>query len=138
MTEEEKAAIELFCNRKAFLIFCKAKINEKLFTSKLYKKIKTNDFKVKIIINDGSQCYASIKCYFQYNNDLFVAFYNYNIVEDRRIIIEKFSLLVSNILPVEKSNVLNIVKIADISSITNVILNNNYICVPPHLLNVFM
>ena len=117
MTEKEKAAIEHFCNIKTFLIFSKAKI---------------------IIINDGSQCYALIKCYFQYNNDLFVAFYNYNIVEDRRIIIEKFSLLVSNILPFEKSNVLNIVKIADISSITNVILNNNYVCVPLHLLNVFM
>ena len=63
---------------------------------------------------------------------IYVAFYNYEIVEDRRIIIQKFSLLVSNILPAEKSNVLNIFKIADISSITNVFLNNNY------LLNVFM
>ena len=55
MAEEEKAVIENFCNRKTFLIFSKTKINEKFFTSEVYKKIKTNDFTDKITINDDSQ-----------------------------------------------------------------------------------
>ena len=112
-----------FCNKNPFLVFDRLKINQKLFTSKVYIECRTNNYITQITTNNNlGYSFISITCYFSYQGVMFIMANPLAIVEHKRIVLSDLNTLLSNVLPVQQLNEIIFLKIDDIVGIVKSLL----------------
>lgn len=113
--------------------FSRAKINNNMYTSELYKNIKTNSYTVTLENNDNSVSYGFIKCFIEIENQLYIILQDFDIQHSKMFVHEGTQSIVEHILPVQKSARIQLIKVNNIKSISHVIRVKDYICKRPNL-----
>ncbi|XP_057318048.1 uncharacterized protein LOC130663030 isoform X1 [Microplitis mediator] len=114
-------------------IFQRSEINNEIYTSLIYKDVKTNSFAVEIQTNYGVY-YGNIKYYLKNGNDLTLVLALFTVLHNKMFIHEETNTVVSHILPVQEENRDILIKLTEINFICHLIKVRNFVCKRPYLL----
>jgi len=116
-------------------VHSRAKINNNIYTSQIYKNVKTNSYTVQIDTNNYSLIHGSIRFFFKLANDDLCLIVQSFIVDHAKVFIHReTNTKVKHIIPIKETNLYTLIKLKDINCISHVIRVGNYICKRPNML----
>lgn len=118
--------------------YARTKINNEIYTSEIHKATKTNSYTVKIILNDNSIVYGSIRFFFEVENDLYFMLKCFSIEHTKMFIHLETNTIIKHILPIKEENKFLLLKAKDFISICHVIRVGNYIYKRPNTMKKIM
>lgn len=101
-------------------IYSRAEINRELFTSELYKTIKTNSFTIKLILFNNLVTYGSIKFFVAVKGIVCFVLEKF-IIEEKRFFGNSERLKINHIIPIIESKKLIFVTVNQIKAINHVL-----------------
>jgi len=118
-------------------IYARAKISCNTYTSEIYKKIKTNSYTVNINLQNKSNIYGSIRCFFEFNENMYFILRQF-LIEHVNIIYHCDTMMkVKHILPVKEvydEHKLIIVNSNDVNFMYKIVKIEHFICKRPNVL----
>lgn len=119
------------------LIYARATIYCQTYTSEIYRKIKTNSYTVNVNLKDKSNIYGSIRCFFEFKNNVYFILRHF-LIEHVNIIYHRDTMMkVKHILPVKEVHDRHkfiIINSNDVNFIYKVVKIENFICKRPNVL----
>lgn len=116
-------------------IYKRAKVKNQIFTSLLYKNVKSNTYTVSVTMNDGSEIKGFIKFYFASENNQYIFLNVFRVEHDKIFTHKETQTSVEHILPIAEEYRPLIIQINDIKCINTLIKVRNFVCTRPNLLN---
>lgn len=111
-------------------IYTRAKIDNEIFTSKMYKSTKTNSFTIKVSLIDGRNFYGAIRFFFTKMNLSPLSFVLDCFTVDHSKIFYHvgMQIKIEHVIYVKENETFIIIELAQVKSIEHVIKVDNYIC----------
>ncbi|CAD6217935.1 GSCOCG00011402001-RA-CDS [Cotesia congregata] len=120
---------------KNLKIFARAKILNEIYTSEIYKIIKTNSQTVQIEFKNSTTVYGSIKLFFLTEDNLLYFILDKYIEDNGKYFVHSTKLVqVDHIIPFTKINSSLLINCNQIKNIFHVIVVGNYLCQRPNML----
>lgn len=91
--------------------YARAKLNNEIYTSQIYKTIRTNSYTVQVILNDNSIVYGSIRFFFEVENELYFIIKCFSIEHTKMFIHFETNTIVKHILPIKEENKFILLKV---------------------------
>lgn len=113
--------------------YARAKINNQVYTSQIYKIVKTNSYTVQIDTNNSSM-YGSIRFFFKLLDDLCFILQSFIIEHTKIFVHHETNTKVKHVIPIKEENQYTLIKLKNIKCISHVIRVGNYICKNPNML----
>ncbi|CAG5073470.1 Protein of unknown function [Cotesia congregata] len=118
-------------NYKNLNIYARVKIYNEIYTSTIYKAIKTNSFTVKIIQNCDSCIYGMIKFFFESESQLYFIVQCLAVNHEKMMIQTSTKTAVRHIIPVTESSKHLLIKLTEVKNICQLVCVGEYICKRP-------
>ncbi|XP_036140791.1 uncharacterized protein LOC118644940 [Monomorium pharaonis] len=123
---------------KNLCFYARAKINNEMYTSQIYKATKTNSYTVQVIINDNQTLYGSIRFFFEIENNLYFILQYFTVEHTKMFVHFETNTIVKHIVPVKEENQFILLKVNDLIRICHVIRVGSYICKRPNTMKKVM
>lgn len=113
------------------IIYARAKIFKEIYTSLVYKTIKTNSYTVEIKKVNNSCVYGMIKFFFESENELYFIIEKLKVEHSKMMSHINIRVAVKHILPVRECGKCLLIKLKDVTSIFQLVKVGNYVCKRP-------
>lgn len=119
------------------IFYSRAKINNLIYTSQIYKTIRTNSYTVQVNINDNI-VYGIIRYFLKIENNVCFILHCFSVEHTKIFIHQETNTKVKHILPIKEEDKFIFIKVRDIKFISHLIRVGNYICKRPNELKKTM
>ncbi|CAD6234319.1 GSCOCG00012389001-RA-CDS [Cotesia congregata] len=108
-------------------IYSRAKINTIVYTSEIYKIIKTNNYTV-LIKADDSIIYGTVRFFAEIEEDLWIVIHRLTVDHTKIFYHEQTRSKIEHIVPVQNSDNFILINLKNINLITQLVRVSNYVC----------
>lgn len=116
-------------------IYGKASVKGIMYTTQMYKQLKTNTYTVHVQLLNKKTIYGAIKFFFVLRNNVYMYLNLFSVLHKHMIYHRATMIKLKNILPIEESNEAIIINVQEIDFINPLTRVGDYICKSPNFLN---
>ncbi|XP_034944879.1 uncharacterized protein [Chelonus insularis] len=116
-------------------IYSRMEIDRHIYTTEIYKQIKTNSYTIKLSTYEYEEMYGVIRYFLEIDNELYFIFKKFSIQQHRLLIHQESMTKLHFILPIVETDDYKLINVRNIINISHMIQVDNFICKCPHVLN---